>query len=157
MIREGSSSGLLLGQQSTKRSKVTDSTVTILGPENMKTTRTKKSTNPIEDSIPLSDRLEPVSKQVRRNFMHFIEMQAGFSGFSPTFNSLQKSSSLPTSESLTQLLTQAVASGDGKLLEEVLRVHKEKIIRATIQRLPVTVVLPFLRKVVQNTVASLLF
>ena len=80
-----------------------------------------------------------------------------FQGFSPTFNSLQKSSSLPTSESLTQLLTQAVASGDGKLLEEVLRVHKEKIIRATIRRLPVTVVLPFLRKVVQNTVASLLF
>ena len=90
LIREGSSSGLLLGQQSTKRSKVTDSTVTILGPENMtvKTTHAKKSTNPIEDSIPLSDRLEPVSKQARCNFMHFIvhtEMQAAFSRIQPYF------------------------------------------------------------------------
>ena len=71
LIREVSSSGLLLGQQSTKRSKVTDSKVTVLGPENMavKTTRAQKSTNPIEDNIPLSDRLEPVSKQARHNLL----------------------------------------------------------------------------------------
>ena len=54
----------------------------------------------------------------------------------------------PTADSLTQLLVQSVASGDGKLMEEVLRVSKEKIVIATVQRLPVHTVLPFMRKVV---------
>ena len=56
-------------------------------------------------------------------------------------------SGTPSAESLTQLLSQAIASGDGKLLEEVLRVNKEKVVVATIRRLPVSMVLPFLRKV----------
>lgn len=62
---------------------------------------------------------------------------------------LQKSSGRgpPSAESLTQLLCQAIASGDGKLLEEVFRVNKEKVVTATIRRLPVSMVLPFLRKV----------
>lgn len=66
LIREISSSGLLLSQQSTKRSKVADTKVTVLGPGNiaLKTAHAQKSTNRIEDSIPLSDRLEPVSKPV---------------------------------------------------------------------------------------------
>ncbi len=140
LIREISSSGLLLSQQSTKRSKVADTKVTVLGPGNiaLKTAHAQKSTNRIEDSIPLSDRLEPVSKPVSWLVLYFPPKLIIF---------LQKSSGHPSSESLTQLLTQAVASGDGKLLEEVLRIHKEKIVRATVRRLPVTVVLPFLRKV----------
>ncbi len=64
LIREISSSGLLLTRQSTKKSKVADNKVTILGPGNMtfKTGHAQKSG--IEDNIPLSDRLEPVSKPV---------------------------------------------------------------------------------------------
>lgn len=125
LIREAPASGLLLTQQPVKTSQVTDSKVTILGPGNMTvdTLPALKSTNQIEEDVPLSDRLEPVSKP--------------------------KSSGTPSSESLTQLLTQAVASGDGKLLEEVLRVHKEKVVRATIRKLPVTVVLPFLRNLIE--------
>lgn len=53
----------------------------------------------------------------------------------------------PSADSLTQLLVQAVASGDGKLLEEVLRVTKEKVVMATVRKIPLSVVLPFLRKV----------
>ena len=70
LIREAPSSGLLLNQKPTKRSKVTDSKVTILGPGNMTvdSAHTIKSTNQIEDSVPLSDRLEPVSKPVSVNW-----------------------------------------------------------------------------------------
>lgn len=53
----------------------------------------------------------------------------------------------PSADSLTQLLVQSVASGDGKLLEEVLRVTKEKVVMASVRKMPLAVVLPFLRKV----------
>lgn len=53
----------------------------------------------------------------------------------------------PSADSLTQLLVQSVASGDGKLMEEVLRVSKERLIVSTIKKLPVHTVLPFLKKV----------
>ena len=53
----------------------------------------------------------------------------------------------PSTESLSQLLAQSVTSGDGKLLEEVLRVTKEKVVSATVKKLPVNLVLPFMKKV----------
>ncbi len=53
----------------------------------------------------------------------------------------------PTADSLTQLLVQSVSSGDWKLLEEVLRVSKERLISATVKRMPVHLVLPFLQQV----------
>ena len=53
----------------------------------------------------------------------------------------------PSADSLTQLLVQSVGSGDDKLMEEVLRVSKEKVIVSTVQKLPVQAVLPFMKKV----------
>ena len=48
---------------------------------------------------------------------------------------------------LSRLLAQAVQSGDRTLLEEPLRVRKDVIIRQTIRRLPVTLVVPLLKQV----------
>jgi len=45
------------------------------------------------------------------------------------------------------MLAQAVHSEDQKLMEEVLRVSKEKVVMATVRRLPVTCVIPFLKHV----------
>ena len=63
-------------------------------------------------------------------------------------SSIRKSkSTAPTADSLTQLLVQSVSSGDWKLLEEVLRVSKERLISATVKGMPVHLVLPFLQQV----------
>ena len=105
--------------------------VTILGPGNM-TLRMDKLPGRIEkrterenvDEIPLKDRLE--SSEVKRSHGR---------------------AQPPSADSLTQLLVQSIASGDVKLLEEVLRVTKEKIVMATVRKMPLTVVLPFLKKV----------
>lgn len=50
-------------------------------------------------------------------------------------------------DSLSHLLAQAVQSGDKTLLEEPLKVRKEVVIRQTIQRLPVEMVVPLLKQV----------
>ena len=52
-----------------------------------------------------------------------------------------------TAESLSRLLGQAVQSGDRSLLEEALRVRRENIIRQTLRRLPLSLILPLLRQV----------
>ena len=53
----------------------------------------------------------------------------------------------PSTDSLSRMLAQAVHSEDQKLMEEVLRVSKEKVVMATVRRLPVTCVIPFLKHV----------
>lgn len=104
--------------------------VTILGPGNMVLptsklpTKVDKRETQNMDEVPLKDRLETTG--VKR---------------------LHGRVQPPSADSLTQLLVQSVASGDGKLLEEVLRVTKEKVVMATVRRTPLTVVLPFLRTV----------
>lgn len=111
--------------------------VTILGPGNMSLPIDKipvkkmhKEKSGSTDDIPLKDRLETAGggKEKSHDRSH---------------DRVQP----PLADSLTQLLVQSVASGDGKLLEEVLRVTKEKVVMATVRRIPLTVVLPFLRKV----------
>ena len=106
--------------------------VTILGPGNM-TLPTDKLPAKVDkqklestDDIPLKDRLETAG-----------------GGKSRSHDRIKP----PSADSLTQLLVQSVASGDRKLLEEVLRVTKEKVVMATVRKIPLTVVLPFLRKV----------
>lgn len=56
-------------------------------------------------------------------------------------------SRVATADSLSRLLAQAVQSGDKTLLEEPLKVRKEVIIRQTIRRLPVGLVVPLLKQV----------
>ena len=53
----------------------------------------------------------------------------------------------PSTASLGVLISQAITSGDDKLLEEVLKVTKEKLVTATVKKLPLHLVLPFMRKV----------
>ena len=43
------------------------------------------------------------------------------------------------------MLTQAVQSGDRKLLERVLQVKKDQLISGTVKKLPVTTIVPFLK------------
>ena len=110
--------------------------VTILGPGNMTLQINKipvkldEQKSEKTDEIPLKDRLETAGggKEKSHDRSH---------------DRVQP----PSADSLTQLLVQSVASGDGKLLEEVLRITKEKVVMATVRRIPLTVVLPFLRKV----------
>ena len=126
--------GYLLSSDHEKSANVGGATpqkVTVLGPGNM-TLRTDKLPAGIDkrveqqsvDDIPLKDRLE--ASEVKRSHGR---------------------AQPPSADSLTQLLVQSVASGDMKLLEEVLRVTKEKIVMATVRKMPLTVVLPFLKKV----------
>ena len=56
-------------------------------------------------------------------------------------------SRVATAVSLARLLGQAVQSGDRALLEEPLKVRKEVIVRQTIRRLPVALVVPLLQQV----------
>ena len=111
--------------------------VTILGPGNMSLQVDKlpvkkmdKAKSESIDDIPLKDRLETAGRGKEKSHDR-------------SHDRIQP----PSADSLTQLLVQSVASGDGKLLEEVLRVTKEKSVMATVRRIPLTVVLPFLRKV----------
>lgn len=111
--------------------------VTILGPGNMSLPIDKlpvkkmdKAKSESIDDIPLKDRLETAGRGKEKSHDR-------------SHDRIQP----PSADSLTQLLVQSVASGDGKLLEEVLRVTKEKSVMATVRRIPLTVVLPFLRKV----------
>ena len=111
--------------------------VTILGPGNMSLPVDKlpvkkmdKAKSESIDDIPLKDRLETAGRGKEKSHDR-------------SHDRIQP----PSADSLTQLLVQSVASGDGKLLEEVLRVTKEKSVMATVRRIPLTVVLPFLRKV----------
>ena len=124
LIRDIQPGGLLLPPSQHTPSHVQDDKVTILGPGNM-TLPTHQlpslNVNQSSDLRPLSDRLEPEARK--------------FKG------------PVPSADSLTQLLVQSVGSGDGKLMEEVLRVTKERIVTATVKKIPVHVVLPFLRKV----------
>lgn len=126
LIRDIQPGGLLLPASQHTASCVENDKVTILGPGNM-TLPTHQLPDPSlnahqsSDLRPLSDRLEPEARK--------------FKG------------PVPSADSLTQLLVQSVGSGDGKLMEEVLRVTKERIVTATVKKIPVHVVLPFLRKV----------
>ena len=55
--------------------------------------------------------------------------------------------SRPTAESMVAMVTQAVHGGDKKLLEVVLQENRERVIQATVRKLPLTSVVPFLTKV----------
>lgn len=116
--------GLLL-PPSLPKTPVKSPEVTILGPGSMTlaTCQLPERLEPTDAVLPLSNRLEQEA------------------------TSKSKPQATPSASSLTQLLVQSVASGDNKLMEEVLRVSKEKIICATVQGLPVHVVLPFMRRV----------
>ena len=109
--------------------------VTILGPGNMSLPinklPVKRAKQILEntDDIPLKDRLETGKDKSHDRSRDRVQP--------------------PSADSLTQLLVQSIASGDGKLLEEVLRVTKEKVVMATVRRIRLTVVLPFLRKVIR--------
>lgn len=107
-------------QSSTRPHKTQHEPVTVLGPGNM-TLPTKLPTNQPVDSQPLGARLDPEMK-----------LSKGYTR---------------SADSLTQLLVQSIASDDGKLLEEVLRVSKERIVSSTVRGLPVHTVLPFMIKV----------
>ena len=52
-----------------------------------------------------------------------------------------------TAESLSRLLSQAVQSGDQALMEKVLKTRRERVVRQAIQRMPLSLILPFLRQV----------
>ena len=52
-------------------------------------------------------------------------------------------------DSLSRLLAQAVQSGDKSLLEEPLNVRREAIIRQTLQKLPVGLVVPLMKQVIR--------
>lgn len=65
-------------------------------------------------------------------------------------NSSSERQSRPTSESVARMLAQAVRSEDRQLLEDVLSTGKEAIIRNTLQRLPVELVVPFLGELVKR-------
>ena len=121
MVRDVARHGLLMPSSTSCSIHDNTPTVTVLGPGNM-TVATHHQHN---DPRPLTERLKASGE------MKTEEMK----------------SSAPSTDSLTQLLVQSVTSGDGKLLEEVLRVPKEKIISATVRKLPVHVVLPFMKKV----------
>lgn len=109
---------LLLPRSQLKSNAATHSLpVTILGPGNM----FPKLATGSGDERPLRDRLGP-------------EKKAPVAG---TYSA----------DSLTRLLEQSISSGDDKLLEEVLRISKEKLVTSTVKGLPVHIVLPFLKKV----------
>lgn len=124
-MRAVAPTGLLLGssQQSSTTPRTLDN-VTVLGPGNMTlpTHQLPSTHDQSGDLRPLLDRMEPEAMKPR--------------------------GPAPTADSLTQLLVQSVASGDGKLMEEVLRVSKERLIISTVKKLPVHSVLPFLKKVI---------
>ena len=139
MVRESKvAGGYLLSTDDQKRGVsegvASPQKVTILGPGNMSLPIDKiplklgKQKSENMDDIPLKDRLETARGPGEKGKSH---------------DRVQP----PSADSLTQLLVQSVASGDGKLLEEVLRVTKEKVVMQTVRRIPLTVVLPFLRKV----------
>ncbi len=118
LVRDVHPSGLLLQPPLQQPSSVQPPHgVTVLGPGS----RALQPDSLISDLRPLSDRLAPEARRAR--------------------------ASLPSADSLTELLVQSVASGDGKLMEEVLRVSKERLITSTIKKLPVPTVLPFMKKV----------
>lgn len=50
-------------------------------------------------------------------------------------------------ESLSQLLSQAIQSGDKSLLEEALRIRRDVVIRQTLHRLPLQLIIPFMKQV----------
>ncbi len=119
-MRDVKVGGLLLPASKGAVAAPASAPVTVLGPGNM-TLPTKTTERQDEDLRPFSERLESESRKPK--------------------------GAQPTADSLTQLLVQSVSSGDGKLLEEVLRVSKERLVSATVKRLPVHIVLPFLKKV----------
>lgn len=120
LVRDVHPSGLLLQPPLQQPSSVQPPHgVTVLGPGS----RALQPDSLISDLRPLSDRLAPEARRAR--------------------------ASLPSADSLTELLVQSVASGDGKLMEEVLRVSKERLITSTIKKLPVPTVLPFMKKLLE--------
>lgn len=120
MVRDVNVGGLLLPASRGAGMATTPEKITVLGPGNM-TPHTDKQKDELR---PLIDRLESGGQKSK--------------------------GAPPTADSLTQLLVQSISSGDGKLLEEVLRVSKERLVSATVKRLPLHVVLPFLKKVVSR-------
>jgi U3 small nucleolar RNA-associated protein 5 len=57
----------------------------------------------------------------------------------------------PSTESLSQLIVQAVTSQDGNLLESALSSQgKERTIRSTVEKLPSSVVLPFIAQLIEK-------
>ena len=118
LVRDVNPGSLLLPTSSQSKA-VTSApqSVTVLGPGNMSLPLSNKP----DDLRPLKDRLGPEKKPSKEH--------------------------APTADSLTRLLEQSIASGSDKLLEEVLRVSKEKLVCSTVKGLPVHIVLPFLMKV----------
>jgi hypothetical protein len=86
-------------------------------------------TNQIADEAPLSSRLP--SEDVA------------------TMTTESRSHRGATADSLSRLLAQAVQSGDRSLLEEPLKVRREAVIRQTLRRLPVGLVVPLLKQLVR--------
>lgn len=68
-------------------------------------------------------------------------------GMRRCLNKYIRSSRVASTETVSRLLGQAVRSGDRTLLEEALRVRKENVIKQTIKRLPVSLILPLLKQV----------
>ena len=56
----------------------------------------------------------------------------------------------PTTDSVARMLAQAVRSQDRQLLEDVLSTGKEVVIRNTLKKLPVELVVPFLGELVKR-------
>ncbi|RDD44983.1 WD repeat-containing protein 43 [Trichoplax sp. H2] len=67
-----------------------------------------------------------------------------------THSRINSASSLPTADSLSQMLIQAVHSQDSRLLDSVLQNNKEVIVRNTIKRIPITLIQPFLKEVIKR-------
>ena len=53
-----------------------------------------------------------------------------------------------TAASLSVLVEQAIHSGDDKMLEQVLNENSYNIVSATVEKVPFTAVVPFLKKVI---------
>ena len=60
---------------------------------------------------------------------------------------LPPSLSLTPSRSLSRFLSQAVQSGDQAIMEKVLKMRGERVVRQTIQRMPLSLIVHFLRQV----------
>ena len=126
-VRDTPAHGLLLPSTTSHSIHGNTPNVTVLGPGNMAVSTHQHPQvlpNGAGDSRPLTERL------MEADLPNKVE-----------------ATSTPSAESLTQLLVQSVTSGDGKLLEEVLRVTKEKIVTATVRKIPIHVVLPFTKQV----------
>lgn len=131
LVRERVAGLLLNGLGDRRGNQSPPQSVTVLGPGHMATYNghcKDMPTNQIATEAPLSSRLQTA------------EAAQASSG--------ERKSRVATADSLSRLLAQAVQSGDKTLLEEPLKVRKEVIIRQTIRRLPVGLVVPLLKQLI---------